>query len=117
MRLGVYPCDLVPDTLAAGLYGMARVEERHRHRYEFNNGYRKRLEAAGMIVSGVYSAKNLVEIIELPDHPWFVGVQFHPEFRSRPVKPHPLFVGFVGAAANRSREDTGVRNQEGEARG
>ena len=117
MRLGVYPCDLVPGTLAAGLYGMARVEERHRHRYEFNNGYRKRLEAAGMIVSGVYSAKNLVEIIELPDHPWFVGVQFHPEFRSRPVKPHPLFVGFVGAAANRSREDTGVRNQEGEARG
>lgn len=117
MRLGVYPCDLVPGTLAVGLYGMARVEERHRHRYEFNNGYRKRLEAAGMIVSGVYSAKNLVEIIELPDHPWFVGVQFHPEFRSRPVKPHPLFVGFVGAAANRSREDTGVRNQEGEARG
>jgi CTP synthase len=103
MRLGVYPCDLVPNTLAALSYGASRVEERHRHRFEFNNGYRKRLEAAGMVVSGVYSAKNLVEIIELPEHPWFVGVQFHPEFRSRPVKPHPLFVGFVGAAADRTR--------------
>ena len=98
MRLGVYPCDLVAGTRAAEAYGTGQVLERHRHRYEFNNDYRSRLEEKGMRIAGVYAKKNLVEIVELPDHPWFVGVQFHPEFRSRPVKPHPLFMGFIGAA-------------------
>ncbi len=102
MRLGAYPCDLVEGTKAASAYGEARVSERHRHRYEFNNDYRKRLEEKGMVIAGVYTAKNLVEIVELRDHPWFVGVQFHPEFRSRPVKPHPLFMGFIGSAVQRS---------------
>ena len=97
MRLGVYPCDLVAGTRAAEAYGTGQVLERHRHRYEFNNDYRSRLEEKGMRIAGIYSKKNLVEIVELPDHPWFVGVQFHPEFRSRPVKPHPLFMGFIGA--------------------
>ena len=98
MRLGVYPCDLVAGTKAADAYGAEQVLERHRHRYEFNNDYRSRLEEKGMRIAGMYSKKNLVEIVELQDHPWFVGVQFHPEFRSRPVKPHPLFMGFIGAA-------------------
>jgi CTP synthase len=98
MRLGVYPCDLVAGTRAAEAYGTGQVLERHRHRYEFNNDYRSRLEEKGMRIAGIYTKKNLVEIVELPDHPWFVGVQFHPEFRSRPVKPHPLFMGFIGAA-------------------
>ncbi len=98
MRLGVYPCDLVPGAKAAEAYGTEQVLERHRHRYEFNNDYRSRLEEKGMKIAGIYAKKNLVEIVELPDHPWFVGVQFHPEFRSRPVKPHPLFMGFIGAA-------------------
>jgi len=103
MRLGAYPCDLVPGTKTASAYGVARVNERHRHRYEFNNDYRKRLEEKGMVIAGVYEAKNLVEIVELQDHPWFVGVQFHPEFRSRPVKPHPVFMGFINAAVQRSQ--------------
>jgi CTP synthase len=98
MRLGVYLCDLVAGTRAAEAYGTGQVLERHRHRYEFNNDYRSRLEEKGMRIAGIYTKKNLVEIVELPDHPWFVGVQFHPEFRSRPVKPHPLFMGFIGAA-------------------
>ena len=98
MRLGAFPCTLLPGSRAAAAYGVDRVGERHRHRYEFNNDYRKRLEESGMTISGVYEEKNLVEIVELKDHPWFVGVQFHPEFRSRPVKPHPLFMGFIGAA-------------------
>ena len=105
MRLGTYPCELVPGTKTASAYGVARVNERHRHRYEFNNDYRKRLEEKGMVIAGVYEEKNLVEIVELQDHPWFVGVQFHPEFRSRPVKPHPVFMGFIGAAVQRSQSD------------
>ena len=105
MRLGTYPCELVPGTKTASVYGVARVNERHRHRYEFNNDYRKRLEEKGMVIAGVYEAKNLVEIVELQDHPWFVGVQFHPEFRSRPVKPHPVFMGFIGAAVQRSQSN------------
>lgn len=111
MRLGVYPCDLVPGTRAAAAYGEAQVLERHRHRYEFNNDYRSRLEEKGLKIAGMYIKKHLVEIVELPDHPWFVGVQFHPEFRSRPVKPHPLFMGFIGAAVSlaqsKSRRENG----------
>ncbi|MDD4837423.1 MAG: gamma-glutamyl-gamma-aminobutyrate hydrolase family protein, partial [Dethiosulfovibrio sp.] len=79
-------------------YGVDHVMERHRHRYEFNGDYRERLEAAGLRVAGVYSDKDLVEIVELEGHPWYVGVQFHPEFKSRPVKPHPLFMGLIKAA-------------------
>jgi CTP synthase len=98
MRLGAYDCDLVPGTAAALAYNAERISERHRHRYEFNNTYRQRLEDAGLKVSGVCVGRDLVEIVELPDHPWFVGVQFHAELKSRPIRHHPLFAAFVGAA-------------------
>ncbi|MBM3269087.1 MAG: CTP synthase [Candidatus Sericytochromatia bacterium] len=100
MRLGAYPCDVVPGTRAARAYGAERVEERHRHRYEVNPNYLSRLEDNGLVVSGVLPDRGLVEIVELADHPWFVGSQFHPEFKSRPHRPHPLFWGFVRAAAD-----------------
>ncbi len=98
MRLGTYPCHLLPGTKAAAAYGEAVVYERHRHRYEFNNQYRPELERAGLIASGLSPDGQLVEIAELRDHPWMIGSQFHPEFKSRPDKPHPLFVGFIKAA-------------------
>ena len=98
MRLGVYPCRLVPGTLARAAYGAEVVEERHRHRFEVNNAYRDRLAAAGLRTAGVWPDGDLVEIMELDDHPWFVGTQFHPEFKSRPTRPHPLFRDFLGAA-------------------
>jgi CTP synthase len=98
MRLGAYECDLVPGTEARRAYGADRISERHRHRYEFNNTYRQRLEDAGLKVSGICAGRNLVEIVELPGHPWFVGGQFHGELKSRPTHPHPLFAAFVGAA-------------------
>ena len=98
MRLGAYACDLKPGTKVRKAYGKTNISERHRHRYEFNNDYRSALEAKGMIVSGVNKENNLVEIVELKDHPWFVGVQFHPEFKSRPLAPHPLFRDFIKAA-------------------
>jgi len=98
MRLGVYPCDLLPGTKAAIAYGLPQVKERHRHRFEFNNRYREVLEAAGLVISGQSPDGRLVEIIELRNHPWFVASQFHPEFLSRPNRPHPLFQGFVAAA-------------------
>ena len=79
-------------------FGRMTIEERHRHRYDFYNEYKKAMEDAGLIISGIYTEKNLVEVIELVDHPWFVASQFHPEFKSRPNKPHPLFREFVGAA-------------------
>ncbi|MBN1334229.1 MAG: CTP synthase [Synergistales bacterium] len=102
MRLGTYLCELVPGTLAQQAYGQERINERHRHRYEVNNQYRDRLEQAGMRVAGVNPDLDLVEILELKDHPWYVGVQFHPEFRSRPVRPHPLFMGFIRAVLDRN---------------
>jgi CTP synthase len=98
MRLGLYPARLTPGSKAAAVYGTEIVYERHRHRFEVNNRYRPLLEAAGMILSGQSPDGRLVEIVELRDHPWFVASQFHPEFRSRPDRPHPLFDGFVGAA-------------------
>jgi len=98
MRLGLYPCKLVPGTRAAECYQAPMVEERHRHRWEVNNAYLEAMDEAGLIVSGMSPDGKLAEIMELYDHPWFVGVQFHPEFQSRPTKPHPLFSGFVGAA-------------------
>jgi CTP synthase len=98
MRLGLYPCRLVPATRAQQAYGEQVVYERHRHRFEFNNEYRELLQEAGLVLSGLSPNGRLVEIIELADHPWFVASQFHPEFRSRPTRPHPLFREFVGAA-------------------
>ncbi|MDD3126525.1 MAG: CTP synthase [Candidatus Izemoplasmatales bacterium] len=98
MRLGLYRCDVVKDTLAFQAYGSEHINERHRHRYEFNSKFRKTLEKAGLVFSGFNPETKLVEIIELKNHPWFVACQFHPEFLSRPTKPHPLFRDFVGAA-------------------
>lgn len=102
MRLGAYPCALVAGTLAAEAYGEPLVQERHRHRYEFNSAYREELEAAGLVVSGTSPDGELVEMVELRRdlHPWFVATQAHPEFKSRPTRPHPLFREFVRAAAN-----------------
>ncbi len=107
MRLGAYPCHLVPGSHAAEAYSTDVVYERHRHRYEFNNAYRKALEEAGVVMSGLSPNGNLVEIIELPAHPFFLGTQFHPEFRSRPHRPHPLFRAFIDAANVREHERTG----------
>ncbi len=98
MRLGIYPCHLVPGTKAAMAYGQEVVNERHRHRFELNNAYRDILAGAGMVLSGLSPDRRLVEIAEIADHPWMVGSQFHPEFKSRPNRPHPLFCGFVAAA-------------------
>ena len=98
MRLGAYDCRLVPGSEAARLYGRDDIRERHRHRYEFNPKYREQLEAAGLRVSGVNPQRGLVEIVEIPDHPFFVGCQFHPEFKSRPMDAHPLFDGLIEAA-------------------
>ncbi len=104
MRLGAQPAKLAPGSRAATCYGAVEVSERHRHRYEFNNAYRSQYAAAGMHAVGTSPDDSLVEIIEIPDHPWFVAVQFHPEFKSQPTRPHPLFHGFIGAAVeHRSR--------------
>ena len=102
MRLRIYPCRLVPGTKAAAAYGQELVYERHRHRFEFNNAYRELLTGAGMVLSGLSPDGRLVEIVELADHPWMVGSQFHPEFTSRPNRPHPLFVAFLMAARARA---------------
>ena len=106
MRLGAYPCRLIEGTLAHRAYQKEEVFERHRHRYEFNNEYRDVLQEKGLVISGVSPDGELVEIIELPaeTHPWFLGCQFHPEFRSRPMEPHPLFVSFVNAALERAKK-------------
>jgi CTP synthase len=98
MRLGSYDCQLTKGTLARAAYGEELVRERHRHRYEFNNAYRGPLTKAGLRLAGVNPKRDLVEIVEVKDHPWFVGVQFHPEFQSKPTRPHPLFAAFVKAA-------------------
>ena len=98
LRLGAYPCAISPDTTMARCYGAAEISERHRHRYEFNNDYRDLLTKAGLTLSGTSPDKRLVETVELTERPFHVGVQFHPEFKSRPNKPHPLFVGFIAAA-------------------
>jgi CTP synthase len=103
MRLGEYPCNLTKNTKAAAIYGKSRISERHRHRYEFNNKFLKKFEDAGMIASGVNPNGSLVEIIEYKNHPWFIGVQFHPEYKSTVENPHPLFVKFVKAALEHSR--------------
>jgi len=99
MRLGAYPCMLQEETLALKLYGRKKISERHRHRYEFNNAYAERFTANGIVLSGLSPDGNLVEIVELTNHPWFLGCQFHPEFKSRPMDCHPLFKGFIKAAS------------------
>lgn len=101
LRLGAYPCELTAKTKTAELYGKRTISERHRHRYEFNNDYRKNLEGTDYIVSGLYKKANLVEVAELKNHPFMIGSQFHPEFLSRPNKPHPLFRGFIEASIKR----------------
>ena len=109
MRLGSQPCNLVAGSQVAECYGTTEVAERHRHRYEFNPEYGNPFAAAGMPATGTSPDGNLVEIIEVPDHPWFVAVQFHPEFQSKPLDPHPLFLGFVEAARVRHQQRAAMR--------
>ena len=113
MRLGAYPCVLTPGSLAADAYGTTEISERHRHRYEFANDYRESLGAAGLVLSGMSPDRRLIEMIELREHPFFIGCQFHPEFKSRPASPHPLFARFVRAALERqaARGKTEARKQ------
>ncbi len=103
MRLGAYPCRLAEKSLARKAYGLAEVSERHRHRYEFNNEFREALTAGGLRITGISPDGRLVEIVEIQDHPWFLGCQFHPEFQSRPMSPHPLFRDFISASHKASR--------------
>jgi CTP synthase len=104
MRLGSFPCQLRPGSRAAKLYATPLVHERHRHRYEFNNAYLSEFTSHGMIATGTSPDAQLVEIMEIPEHPWFLAVQFHPEFRSKPTSAHPLFAGFVEAALAHAAE-------------
>jgi CTP synthase len=113
MRLGAQAVELASGTRTQATYGEAVIHERHRHRYEVNNHFRPRLVDAGLVVSGTFQEGRLVEIVELPDHPWFVASQFHPEFKSRPTRPAPLFRDFVGAALTRSRERVGAAYSAG----
>ncbi|MBN1580386.1 MAG: CTP synthase [Anaerolineae bacterium] len=113
MRLGIYPCHLPAGTLAAKAYGAPVVHERHRHRFEFNNAYRDILARQGMVFSGLSPDRRLVEIVEMDNHPWMLGCQFHPEFKSRPTRPHPLFVDFVAAARKHQEQET--RGQDSSA--
>jgi CTP synthase len=110
MRLGAYPCVLKEGSRVREIYGKPQISERHRHRFEVNNSYREALEKAGLVFSGASPDNFLAEIIELPNHPWFVGVQFHPEFQSTPKNPHPLFTSFVAAAkARRAQSCAGTK--------
>jgi CTP synthase len=112
MRLGSYDCSLQPGTLAARAYGTSLIRERHRHRYEVNNAYMDRLKKV-LVVAGINPTRNLVEIIELKDHPWFLAVQFHPEFQSKPNRAHPLFAAFIGAAIRHRRQAGAARAGKG----
>jgi CTP synthase len=103
MRLGAFTARLEQGSRVAGIYGSSEISERHRHRYEVNMRYRERLEAAGLTFSGTSPDGLLPEIVEIRDHPWFVGVQYHPELKSRPFEPHPLFASFIEAAVEQSR--------------
>ena len=106
MRLGAYPCKLQPGSRAAEIYGSEEISERHRHRFEFNNDYRARLAEAGLVISGVSPNNHLVEMIELTEHPWYLGCQFHPEFKSRPTAAHPLFASYIATCVERSKART-----------
>jgi CTP synthase len=99
MRLGSWKCELKEGSKVSEIYGTKIINERHRHRYEYNNAYRDQLEAAGMKATGINPETGLVEIIEIPSHPWFVGVQYHPEYKSTVANPHPLFIAFVKASS------------------
>jgi CTP synthase len=103
MRCGAYEAVLTPGSLVAGIYGTPTISERHRHRYEVNIAYREAIEQTGLKFTGLSPDGVLPELCERTDHPWFVGVQYHPELKSRPFDPHPLFASFIGAARNRSR--------------
>ena len=103
MRLGAWDCALEDNSIVASVYEDDIIQERHRHRYEYNNEYKDQLEAAGLRATGINPKTGLVEIIEIPDHPWFVGVQYHPEYKSTVANPHPLFVAFVKAAHEHSK--------------
>ena len=124
MRLGLYPALLKPGSIVREAYGAELIDERHRHRYEVNNAYRDTLEGAGLVFSGTSPDNNLVEFVELPrdEHPYYVATQAHPELRSRPTRPHPLFTGLVGAAIERQKElrfpidETGLRREPVERR-
>lgn len=116
MRLGAYPCNLREGSLAQRIYGADEISERHRHRYEFNPAYIDPLAENGLVFSGKSPDGKFVEIIELPDHPWFLGCQFHPELKSKPLAPHPLFVSFIKAAhEHRLHDEAGEVKKEGEA--
>lgn len=106
MRLGAYPCHIINETFAYKAYGISDISERHRHRYEFNNEYKERLEEKGLVISGVSPNGELVEIVEIKNHPWFLGCQFHPEFKSRPMNPHPLFRDFIKASLKNAKNQT-----------
>ena len=103
MRLGAYPCVVSADSFAYAAYGQKEISERHRHRYEFNNDYKKILTDKGLQITGASPDGRLAEIVEIKDHPWFLGCQFHPEFKSRPTKPHPLFSKFIEAALKHAK--------------
>ena len=110
MRLGAYPARLARGSRVAEVYGVPEVSERHRHRYEVSNAYRDRFVEHGLRLSGLSPDGSLVEIVELADHPWFIGCQFHPELQSRPMRPHPLFAGFVAASTGRRRRSDAPRD-------
>lgn len=116
MRLGAYVCDLKPESLVSRIYGAGQISERHRHRYEFNRDFEEILEKSGVYFSGYSPDKVFVEMIELPDHPWFVGCQFHPEYKSKPLTPHPLFSSFIGAALEHQTKRKGKTLQLQEVR-
>ena len=115
MRLGAYPCRLALDSKAYAAYGVEQISERHRHRYELNNSYRKALEDAGIRFAGLSPNGELVEIMEIPQHPWFLACQFHPEFKSRPLDPHPLFAAFIHAALARKLKARKLKAQSKKA--
>jgi CTP synthase len=104
MRLGAYGCDLKKGSKAANFYGKTHISERHRHRYEFNNDYLKQYETAGLLPTGINTENNLVEVVELKNHPFFIGAQFHPELKSTVANPHPLFINFVAASMAYARK-------------
>jgi CTP synthase len=117
MRLGAYPCELREGTLARSVYGEPAISERHRHRYEVNHKYLSTLEAHGLVISGRSPDGKFIEMVELPDHPWYLGCQFHPEYKSKPTEPHPLFVSYIAAAlAEQKRREGAARPARVEAR-
>jgi len=108
MRLGAYPCEITEGSLAHKIYGATEISERHRHRYEFNNEYLEQFESRGMMASGINPETNLIEIVEIPTHPFFIGVQYHPELKSSVERPAPLFVSFIAAAKKFNEQRSSV---------